>query len=91
MTSQHVVVFNTGEAPASESLYAAFNDAKNPSQIMSEAEAISVAGRLHGVGSKTTVKPSAKIQAWVAKVSDSFVEVNERINYVRIKPDEFFK
>jgi len=80
-----VVVLNTGEAPVSESLFAACGNREDPvMQVFSKTEAERLANSLDGVGSKNVREEERPMSAWVLPLSHKCVSVNDRTGYVRI-------
>jgi len=84
-----VVVLNTGEAPVSESLFAAFGCGDTAMQVFGKTEAYEVAHSLDGVGSTNVLADVRPMMAKVVPLSDPCVLVNERTGYVRIDPALF--
>ena len=82
---KYIVVLNTGEAPVSESLFAACGHREDPvKQVFSKSEAERLAESLDGVGSKNVREDVRPMMAEVVPLSDPCVLVNERTGYVRI-------
>ena len=80
----YVVVLNTGEAPVSESLFAACGHGEPAKQVFGKTEAHRVAHSLDGIGSKNVREDERPMSAWVVPLSHKCVSVNERTGYVRI-------
>ena len=86
----YVVVLNTGEAPVSESLFAACGNREDPvMQVFGKTEAYEVAHSLDGAGSQNVLADVRPMMAKVVPLSDPCVLVNERTGYVRIDPALF--
>ena len=82
---KYVVVLNTGEAPVSKSLFAAFGHREDPvKQVFGKTDAYEVAHSLDGIGSKNVREEKRPMSAWVLPLSHECVSVNERTGYVRI-------
>ena len=86
----YVVVLITGEAPVSESLFAACGHREGPvKQVFGKTEAYEVAHSLDGMGSKNVLEDVRPMSARVLPLSHECVSVNDRTGYVRINADLF--
>ena len=87
----YVVVLSTGEAPVSESLFAACGHSEDPVKqiFFGKSKAERLAKSLDGIGSKNVREEERPMSAWVLPLSHKCVSVNERTGYVRINADLF--